>query len=328
MSEGFTGSPTGEPGGGFAGVSAARRDVSDTVRRVMGEDIAPPGNGHPGRPEERPVSTGDDPGSAAGQGDSSTTVVAKEQAGEVADTAQQAGAQVLDTVKEQAGEVTAEAGRQAKQLLSQAQSELTEQAAATQQRAAAGLQSLADELRGMADASDQDGLATDAARQAADKARQVARWLEDRDPGTLLDEVRSFARRRPGTYLALAAGAGVLAGRLTRGLSAPPNGSPTAPPTATNGRTEHASDHVRAAAPPPALSAEAPGQGGSDRSPRPALDPEPELSAGENPVGAVGTDEPLVGDDPVDRPVQVAPAPVPGLGAATVVGGPRGDLSS
>jgi len=302
----------------------------------MGEDIVSPGvrhpgNGLPGRPDVRPVGTGPTPGSAAGQGDSSTTVIAKEQAGEVADAARQAGGQVLDTVKVQAGEVTAEAGRQARQLLSEAQSELTEQAAATQQRAAAGLQSLADELRGMADASDQDGVATDAARQAADKASQVARWLEDRDPGTLLDEVRSFARRRPGTYLALAAGAGVLAGRLTRGLSASTNGSPAAPGTRTGGR-ERAGDRGWAAEfvpPPPAMSTDVPVQGGNDRWPLPALDPDPASSTGEFPaVDAAGTDVPLVGYDPVDRPVRVEAAPVPGPGRTTVVGGPRGDLTS
>jgi hypothetical protein len=73
----------------------------------------------------------------------------------------------------------------------------------------------------MARNSEQDGVATDLARRAADKARTAAGWLADRDPGSLLDEVRTFARRKPGTYLALALGAGVLAGRLTRGLTAP-----------------------------------------------------------------------------------------------------------
>jgi hypothetical protein len=36
----------------------------------------------------------------------------------------------------------------------------------------------------------------------------------------VLDEVRAFARRRPGAYLAIAAGAGLLTGRLARGLAA------------------------------------------------------------------------------------------------------------
>ena len=80
----------------------------------------------------------------------------------------------------------------------------------------------------MAKNSEQDGLATDLARQAADRAQQAAGWLADRDPGTLLDEVRSFARRKPGTYLAIALGAGVLAGRLTRGLTAPSDDATTA----------------------------------------------------------------------------------------------------
>jgi uncharacterized protein YjbJ (UPF0337 family) len=181
--------------------------VQDTVQRIMGEDIAPP---------PAPVS----PPPTASGGDSSTTDVAKQQAGEVADTAKQAGAQVAGSVKEQAGQVTAEAKNQAKQLLAQAQSELSEQAAGTQQRVSEGLHALADELAGMARNSEQDGVATDLARQAADKARQAAGWLGDRDPGSLLDEVRTFARKKPGTYLALALGAGVLAGRLTRGLTA------------------------------------------------------------------------------------------------------------
>jgi uncharacterized protein YjbJ (UPF0337 family) len=175
----------------------------------MGEDIAPP---------QAPLTS---PPPPVQNGDGSTTEVAKAQAGEVADTAKQAGAQVAGTVKEQAGQVTAEAKNQAKQLLSQAQWELSEQAAATQQRVSEGLHALAEELSGMARNSEQDGVATDLARQAADKARQAAGWLADRDPGSLLDEVRSFARHKPGTYLAIALGAGVLAGRLTRGLTAP-----------------------------------------------------------------------------------------------------------
>jgi len=218
MTEGFRSTPPAGPAS-FAGNAAARQqEVQDTVQRIMGEDIAPP----PALVSPPPAASG---------GDSSTTDVAKQQASEVTDTAKQAGAQVAGTVKEQAVQVTAEAKNQAKQLLSQAQSELTEQAAGTQQRVSEGLHALAEELTGMAKNSEQDGVATDLARQAADRARQAASWLGDRDPGSLLDEVRTFARKKPGTYLALALGAGVLAGRLTRGLSAPSNDD--TPDTAT-----------------------------------------------------------------------------------------------
>jgi hypothetical protein len=58
-------------------------------------------------------------------------------------------------------------------------------------------------------------------RQAAERSSAIASWLEARDPGSLLTEVKSFARQRPGAFLMLAAGAGVLAGRLSRSLAAP-----------------------------------------------------------------------------------------------------------
>ena len=214
MTEPFRSPP---PSPDYPGQAATRQEVTDTVQRIMGEDIASSW-------DPSVVLT---PGTPDGRDQSSATDVAKDQAGQVADTAKQAGAQVAGTVKEQAGQVTAEAGKQAKQLLSQAQSEITEQAAVTQQRVADGLHALADELTGMTRNSDQDGPATDLARQAADKAHKAAGWLADRDPGTLLDEVRSFARRKPGTYLAIALGAGVLAGRLTRGLTAPADDTPS-----------------------------------------------------------------------------------------------------
>ncbi len=179
----------------------------------MGEDIAPPP--HAATTTAYPFNL-----STSSNGNGSTTDVAKEQAAEVADTAKEAGVQVTEAVKEQAGQVTAEATHQAKQLLSQAQSELSEQAATTQHRLSQGLHALADELSGMARNSEQDGVATDLARQAADRAHSAAGWLADRFWDSLLDEVRAFARRKPGTYLALALGAGVVARRLTRGLTA------------------------------------------------------------------------------------------------------------
>jgi hypothetical protein len=63
----------------------------------------------------------------------------------------------------------------------------------------------------------QQGMVTDLARQASDKAQDLAGWLESRQPGDLVEEVRDLARRKPGTFLLGAAVAGVLAGRLTRG---------------------------------------------------------------------------------------------------------------
>jgi hypothetical protein len=282
MTEGFRPPPPSPAGPGYAG--AARQDAVDTVQRIMGEDIAPP----PSPAAPPPAAQG---GFSSNGEEASTTEVAKQQAADVADTAKQAGAQVADTVKEQAGQVTAEAKHQAQQLLAQAQSELTEQAAATQQRVSEGLHALADELSGMARNSEQDGVATDLARQAADKAREAAGWLADRDPGSLLDEVRSFARRKPGTYLTIALGAGVLAGRLTRGLTAPAAHNTQTPATTAHPATP-------------------PYQAGTGQ---PAL------------TGGLPTGAPLGYDPvPVTDPIIAVPPPLTGNGGTGTLGGPRG----
>jgi hypothetical protein len=153
-----------------------------------------------------------------------TAGVAKDQAASVAGGAADAASHVAGVAKEQAGQVTAEAGRQVKNLVGQARNELSDQAQTQQQRAASGLHSLGDQLRAMATGdSPQSGVATDLAQQAASKVHDLARWLENRDPADLLQEVRSFARQRPGTFLAIALGAGIVTGRLARGMTTNPD---------------------------------------------------------------------------------------------------------
>lgn len=144
----------------------------------------------------------------------------KGEASDVARTAKDSAQGVAETAKTEAANVAAEVKSNARDLLYQARSDLTQQAGTQQQKVADGLRSISDELHAMARASDQPGVASDLVRQAAERSTSVAAWLDGRDPGSLLNEVKSFARQRPGTFLLLAAGAGVLAGRLTRSLSA------------------------------------------------------------------------------------------------------------
>jgi hypothetical protein len=180
--------------------------------------------------------TGYDPAYAEGSDTgASTTDVTKEKAADVAGSAAGAGQHVAGVAKEQAGNVAAETARQAKDVLGQARTELTQQAADQQQRVAGGLRSLGSELSSMAERSEQPGVATDLARQASTSVQDLADWLEQRDPGGLIDEVKTFARRRPGTFLAIALGAGLAAGRLTRGLKdeSSSSSSPAAPTTPT-----------------------------------------------------------------------------------------------
>lgn len=146
--------------------------------------------------------------------------VARDEAADVARVAADKGGAVAGTVGEQASRVASETGEQARNLLHEGREQLSGQARQGQQRAADGLHTIATQLRRMAENSDEKGVVSEVARQAADRTQTAASWLERREPGDLLDEVRRFARRKPGVFLLGAALAGVAVGRLTRGTVA------------------------------------------------------------------------------------------------------------
>jgi hypothetical protein len=179
------------------------------------------------------------PSTSSSAGSASPKVdTAKREASHVADDAQDATKHVAGVAKEQAAGVASEAKDRARDLAGQATAELKEQAGVQQQKAAKGLQSISDELASMADTSDATGFATDLVRNLAGRAGSAASFLEGRDPGSLLHEVKAFAARKPGTFIALAAGTGVLAGRLAKALAADaknssPSTSGATPPTTT-----------------------------------------------------------------------------------------------
>lgn len=187
------------------------------------------------------MSAGPPPGRHAEYEPQSTASTAKDQATDVAGTAADKTKHVASVAQDQAASVAGEATDRAKELAHQTRRELTDQAGAQQKRVASGLRSLADELGSMADGSQNPGVATDLARQAAERSHTIASWLDDREPGHVLDEVTGFARRRPGAFLAIAAGAGLLAGRLGRGLFAAQqddSGSDAATPVHADGGVE------------------------------------------------------------------------------------------
>jgi len=154
-------------------------------------------------------------------GSPSTADVAKDEARNVGQTAAQAGSQVASTAADQAKGVAQETKAQAQNVVHQGRTQLRQQAVASQQRAAEGLQGIASQLRGMVEGNGaQAGPARDIVEQATSKVEEFAGWLQNREPADLLEEVRSFARRKPGTFLFGAALAGVVAGRLTSGVKA------------------------------------------------------------------------------------------------------------
>ena len=64
------------------------------------------------------------------------------------------------------------------------------------------------------------GLASELVQNLESRARSIGDWLEQRSPEDVLDEVKQFAARRPGLFIALAAGTGIVAARLTKALVA------------------------------------------------------------------------------------------------------------
>ncbi|MER7797899.1 hypothetical protein [Microbacterium sp. NPDC096154] len=161
-----------------------------------------------------PPSSTTDTGTSSG-----TTETAKHEASEVAGTAKAEAGHVVDTAKQEAKSVAHEAKTQAKQVYAQTRQELSDQAASQQQRVADGLRSIGDELQSLTRNAENRGMATEFVEQASARINDASSWLSQRDPGSLLNEVKSFARRKPGMFIAGALVAGVVAGRLTRALT-------------------------------------------------------------------------------------------------------------
>jgi hypothetical protein len=133
-------------------------------------------------------------------------------------TAKQATSQVAASAAEQGRQVLAETGYQARNLMRQARSEVTGQASVQKKRAVEGLYAFGDELGKLANRSEGAGPATQLVQHASNRVGNAARWLDEREPGQVVDEVKAYARRNPGLFLLGAAVLGTLAGRLTRNI--------------------------------------------------------------------------------------------------------------
>jgi uncharacterized protein YjbJ (UPF0337 family) len=142
---------------------------------------------------------------------------AKEQAANVAGTAKEQAANVAGTAKEQAGNVLGEAKNQAADLFGDLRRQLSEQSDGVRDRLAEFLTGAGSELSDMAGAGGGSGYATQVVRQVGDRASSWGSHLTNHDAADLLEQSRTFARRKPGTFLLGAVLAGVVAGRLTRG---------------------------------------------------------------------------------------------------------------
>ena len=156
-----------------------------------------------------------DTGAHAGsQGDSSSG--AKEQAKQAAGTAKDEGKKVAGVAQDEAQRVASEAKSQVRGLVDQSTSQLEDQGRTQLSRLVETLRSFGDDLEKMASQGDSN-VASNLAHEVADRTRTLTSHLDGREPRDLLDDVRSFARRKPGVFLGSALVAGVVAGRLARG---------------------------------------------------------------------------------------------------------------
>ena len=147
-----------------------------------------------------------------------------------------AATHVAEVAGDEAGRVAHDAKEAARGFFDETRTQLSEQATTQQHRAAEALRTTGDELSEMAQSSSGGGLATGLVRNLGDQSKQAASWLDQREPGDLVREVRGFARRHTGIFLVAALGVGLVAGRLTRALLPEGNGSGGASGSAAGGQ--------------------------------------------------------------------------------------------
>jgi len=172
---------------------------------------------------------------------------AAEKGREVAETAMERGKEVAESARSQAADLASEATAQARNVVDDAKHQVKNQAQVQTDQIADALRRLEEQARALLEGRpDEAGPIKDYARQAADQIGRLAERTQSRGLDGLIQELQSFGRNRPGTFLAGAAAAGFVAARMMRagaiqqaarpsGTDGGSQGSPTAPSTATYG---------------------------------------------------------------------------------------------
>ena len=183
---------------------------------------------------------------------------AKDRATDVATTAKEEARSVAGEARSEASAVAAEAGAQAQHLVDEARTALRQQASDGTTRAAGAVDQLGTRFRALADGdAEQAGDLQRYARDVGDRLGGVAGRMNDRGIDGLVDDVQRFARRRPGVFLAVVAGAGFAAGRIFRGAKADAESS-SASSNGSAGDAGAPSEGIAAGGPTTALPAAVP----------------------------------------------------------------------
>jgi hypothetical protein len=155
---------------------------------------------------------------------------AKAESAEIAETAKQAGKEVMSEVSEQTTAVARTAKDQFGRLASQTRQELKAQSEQRGEQLAARLQTWAGQMKALVegrveDAGELRGLIGDAQQ----RLESYASSLRERGPDGVIQDLRGFARRRPGMFLLAAGATGFAIGRMVKagGMSSSQNEAPS-----------------------------------------------------------------------------------------------------
>lgn len=145
---------------------------------------------------------------------SSTT----DRASDVSRHAADAASETLSGAAQGASAVKDETVAQAKDLIGQVRDQVRTQANSQLGQLGSTMRELASQLDDMSQKSDHDTTAHSLVSDIAQRTHRMADMVEGREVNDLLDDLRDFARRRPMAFLIGAAGLGLVAGRIGRGM--------------------------------------------------------------------------------------------------------------
>jgi vacuolar-type H+-ATPase subunit H len=153
---------------------------------------------------------------------------AAERGGALVQQATEDARQLADTVKTRAGEVTGDLLGSGRSLVEDARYQLRSEAMGSAERLAGTFRGLGEEVQALAEGRPEEAptiaqyvwRAADGFYGAADRVYAVAEGVQERGVSGVLDDVQSFARRRPGAFLLGAAVIGFGVGRYVKAEAA------------------------------------------------------------------------------------------------------------
>jgi vacuolar-type H+-ATPase subunit H len=149
---------------------------------------------------------------------------ATERTREVAHDASAHAGELAESVREHAGEVGQEVIQQGRRVVEDARDTMREQTDVQSRQAVSALRQWSERGRALADGRPQEaGPLADYTRDLAGKVSEAADQFEARGFDGVVQDVESFARRRPGVFLLGAGLAGFAVGRLVRGAKSAPS---------------------------------------------------------------------------------------------------------